>query len=368
MMTKDVLEKGTEKALLKAPKIRLKDREWMVLSALGRWGILGLGQLDGLVFRECANEEKLRLFFNEYDRISFDHYAYKRLRRLEKAGLVQGHSKGQSVEGPRRLYSLTRLGRGALVEARRSAGSLRRSWSSEAAWHHVRLNAVGLVLERILGMKVAGRHELAALNRGMGLSEAQIRKSIPDLLIGERTPLMLVSRGSGAGPGYGSGRPPAARAGGLNSRSIEDGWRLKWPKSLKFLCRSGRSSTPPPRSLRPWSHGRSWRMAMSLACTTARQGRPATAASLEHSARCSPWPCIGVPRVLKSIVRCRTERSTWKQGTSSRSRTASWRSSRTAAIWRKPTASRSVSSGSNSGEARHGPSSEAICRVMRRGT
>ena len=83
---------------------RLEERDIQVLLALEKWGVLGLGQLDGMLFRRLAEpEERVRLFFNELEREDYWQGAYKRLRQLEIRGLIR---KGVYVN-QRQVFLLT---------------------------------------------------------------------------------------------------------------------------------------------------------------------------------------------------------------------------------------------------------------------
>lgn len=70
--------------------MELTKRDVGILEALEKWGVMGLGQVDGFLFRtEIPEVERVRLFFNELKRE--DHWggAYKRLRALVNAGLIR---------------------------------------------------------------------------------------------------------------------------------------------------------------------------------------------------------------------------------------------------------------------------------------
>lgn len=67
----------------KAARVNLRERDFEILSALEKWGVLGLAQLDGLAFKKASPaEERARLFFNEMDRKMYALACYKRLRDL----------------------------------------------------------------------------------------------------------------------------------------------------------------------------------------------------------------------------------------------------------------------------------------------
>ena len=70
--------------------MKLQERDFEVLAALERWGVMGLGQIDGMLFhKEVSAEEQARLYFNGVRREDYWGRAYKRLSGLEKSGLVR---------------------------------------------------------------------------------------------------------------------------------------------------------------------------------------------------------------------------------------------------------------------------------------
>lgn len=144
--------------------LKLGERDLDVLSALESWGILGLGQIDGLVFkRELNRAERIKLFFNETDSSVYVGYAYKRLLKLERAGLIKGIS---FVNFPK-LYCLSLRGHETL--GRRGLArlpSFRRSISASLVRHELMVNGVGLTMREILGLDV--RTEMDRISRHMG--------------------------------------------------------------------------------------------------------------------------------------------------------------------------------------------------------
>jgi hypothetical protein len=195
-------EAGSLKTVKKYRKVRLQSREYEVLSELDKWGLLGLAQLEGLLFRTGAEmKERIGLFFNDYDEGTFDRYSYKRLLLLEKAGCIERFFK--RFKGWKDLqwaYGLTRRGKTVLEQARTSRGKLdfRRTWSNNLVFDYILMNGAGLVLAKILRLKVTSRHQLAREMRPQGLSEVQIQSRIPDLRIEGKWPLSMMVRIGGS--------------------------------------------------------------------------------------------------------------------------------------------------------------------------
>ena len=88
-----------------AGHLSLMDRDYEVLAALEKWGVLGMGQLDGLFFRKgIPPEERTRLLFNEVRRSDYWLGAYKRLGRLQDEGYIR---LGSCCWVPRLLQNLS---------------------------------------------------------------------------------------------------------------------------------------------------------------------------------------------------------------------------------------------------------------------
>ncbi|MFH2202165.1 MAG: hypothetical protein ABIJ96_03535 [Elusimicrobiota bacterium] len=155
------------------------------MSALEKWGALGFGQLDAMLFRpDLSDEERLRLYRNEYPESAYDGYGYKRLNRLEQAGLIAGcHSHRLSHPLPK-AYALRRPGQTVLKCAGRLLGvGLRRRWSTRVIPRYTLINGMGLAVSRHLKLPVFSRHELEWEGRAQGLSEREIRESPVDLRV-----------------------------------------------------------------------------------------------------------------------------------------------------------------------------------------
>jgi len=156
-----------------------------VFSALEKWGILGFGQLDALLFRPDQNaEERLRLYRNEFPKSAHDGYGYKRLNRLEKAGLIAGYYAQGLYHSLPKSYGLRRPGQSVLKRAERLLGvGLRRSWSTNAILRYTLINGVGLAVSKYLKLPVFSRNELEWEGRARGLSVREIRASPVDLRV-----------------------------------------------------------------------------------------------------------------------------------------------------------------------------------------
>ena len=166
--------------------IRVRLREYDLLSALEFWGVLGLGQLEALVFRKrepIPEEERVALFFNEYPRSLYDHYGYKRLLKLEKASYIRAHSSSYIAQPPQKVYRLTQRGQKVLIDAIRSSQTtLRRLWPPKAIFKTLQINAVGLVIREMLELGVSTRHRLRHywMHVHLGMDK---RASLPDLVV-----------------------------------------------------------------------------------------------------------------------------------------------------------------------------------------
>ncbi len=158
-------------------ELRIEEKDIEVLLALEKWGLLGLGQLDGMLFRrEVGQEERTRLFFNEIERKDYWLGAYKRLRRLEVGGLI----RAEEYVNQRKVFFLTDRGHGVLKELGRAR--LRRNLralSEFGARHELAAAAVGLMVSEVLGLPVTSgreRFHLGNFKRGE-------RLVLPDLVV-----------------------------------------------------------------------------------------------------------------------------------------------------------------------------------------
>ncbi|HXT00338.1 MAG TPA: hypothetical protein VN915_06660 [Elusimicrobiota bacterium] len=162
--------------------MELTKRDVAVLEALEKWGVMGLGQLDGFLFRNAAAEaERMRLFFNDLRRE--DHWggAYKRLRTLELAGLVKTFRAINYWQ----VYMLTGRGHECLRENQR-ASYLHpiRSLGEAYLRHEITVCGVGLVMSELLGLKVQATRQIwENLRRRQVPRRSDSRLTCPDLLV-----------------------------------------------------------------------------------------------------------------------------------------------------------------------------------------
>lgn len=163
--------------------MKLQDRDFEVLAALERWGVMGLGQVDGLLFhKEVTGEERARLFFNDIRREDYWGRAYKRLSGLEKAGLVRVQRSDYTWP----MYHLT--GRGFELVKRRGGTRFEtpsQGISARLLRHETLTVGVGLVLTEMLGHKVStARETWNTLNKRFP-HVRDARLAMPDFLAGE---------------------------------------------------------------------------------------------------------------------------------------------------------------------------------------
>jgi hypothetical protein len=169
------------------PGARLQERDYELLGALEAWGVLGLGQIDGLVFHTgLSDAEKCRRFFNEYGDELYRLSGYKRLSDLKKSGYVEAHF----YHGFPMVFTLTSKGHAALKGAERARlPGFRRHVSAHLVEHEIMVNAVGLVLSEVLGLSVRTIRQRTAWSPRGGWSHTAARSKVPDLWIAdEREP------------------------------------------------------------------------------------------------------------------------------------------------------------------------------------
>lgn len=163
-------------------RLRLEERDYKVLAALEKWGVLGMGQLDGLLFRKgIPPEERVRLLFNEIQRSDYWLGAYKRLRRLENEGYIR---LGSCWWVPR-YYLLTGKGHQALkAYGKADLFHYRKRLPDGLTRHELQVNAAGLVLAEFLGLKAWTAREWLAHNRfDLRKQRRGSRLILPDLQV-----------------------------------------------------------------------------------------------------------------------------------------------------------------------------------------
>lgn len=162
---------------------KLQERDGELLGELELWGVLGLGQIDGLVFHKGLGEiERARLFFNNYSENLYRLSGYKRLQDLKKSGHVAAHFYRNFPM----VFTLTSRGHRALKAAKLARlPGFRRSVSGYLIEHEIMVNAVGLVLSRLHGLTVRTIRERTDWNSRGGWSHTTSRSRIPDLWISD---------------------------------------------------------------------------------------------------------------------------------------------------------------------------------------
>jgi hypothetical protein len=162
--------------------MKLQERDFEVLAALERWGVMGLGQVDGILFhKEVSGEERARLFFNEVRREDYWGRAYKRLSGLEKLGLVR--IKRFPYSWP--VYMLTARGFEFLKRhGRPTFETPSQGVSDRLVRHEVAVVGVGLVLTRALGLKVMTARQIwDDFYRRNSRQHREARLAMPDFLV-----------------------------------------------------------------------------------------------------------------------------------------------------------------------------------------
>lgn len=134
---------------------KLNPLDVKILGLLEVWGALGLGQIEGACSGNFDDSKRLvGLLFNDSTR--YAGRIYLRLRGLEDLGLIAV----QREILPRQVYRLTMLGHAILRREGRSRLDLRpRRMGSTILVHHTTAAAVGLVLERFLGLEVVSERQ-----------------------------------------------------------------------------------------------------------------------------------------------------------------------------------------------------------------
>lgn len=164
-------------------KAELQGRDLELLRELERWGVLGLGQIDGLVFhKELPEGERAGLFFNEHSHKLYRLSGYKRLQDLKESGHVTSHFYRDFPM----VFTLASRGHRALKKAKLAQlPGFRRSASGQLVEHEVMVNAVGLVLSKLRGLTVRTIRERTEWNRRGGWGHTTSAVNIPDLWISD---------------------------------------------------------------------------------------------------------------------------------------------------------------------------------------
>lgn len=153
------MEQGQVQGMVKLTKGRVR-----ILSLLEKWGILGLGQLDGFLSEgKLERKERMELFFNSKPKDGYRGMTYKAVSRIEDLGFVRSHSYTNLPQ----VYTLTAKGHGAL---RKEGLNKLPSYCPEVAEtlvrHELTVSATGLVLAELLGLRVWTELERYLLSAG----------------------------------------------------------------------------------------------------------------------------------------------------------------------------------------------------------
>lgn len=164
--------------------MELTKRDLKILAAIEKWGVMGLGQIDGVFFRtELPEPERIRLFFNDLRRE--DHWggAYKRLSALAGAGLVRTWRPTNYWQ----VYLLTGRGHEQLKRHQLAVFNHPSRGLGEAYLRHeIAVCGVGLTLAELLGLKVeTARRTWDDLYRRGRIKRGFTKLRLPDLRIAD---------------------------------------------------------------------------------------------------------------------------------------------------------------------------------------
>ncbi|MDP3544361.1 MAG: hypothetical protein Q8T11_18000 [Elusimicrobiota bacterium] len=141
----------------KSKEIPLTPRDLKVLGALETWGVLGLGQLHGIVSgKGVSAAEKTRLFFDETDRRDYWRWFSKRLTVLAQDAYIKAHF---FINHPK-IFTLAEKGHEILK--RRGLARMqgyRDSIEESMVDHEMKVSAAGLVMSQLLGLTVRTERE-----------------------------------------------------------------------------------------------------------------------------------------------------------------------------------------------------------------
>ncbi|MFH2204438.1 MAG: hypothetical protein ABIJ96_15080 [Elusimicrobiota bacterium] len=144
-------------------RIKLKSRDLEILKALEKWGVLGLGQCEGLLFwRGIEMEKRVDRFFNKADRRIYNRYGGERLLRLREAGLIRTL---RFMNHPQ-FYCLSESGHEVLKQRGvASQVGFTRVISEDFLRHEMSVNAVGMVLQELFDLRVTTERERVEVKR-----------------------------------------------------------------------------------------------------------------------------------------------------------------------------------------------------------
>lgn len=167
----------------KKVEVEVGERTLNILRALEKWGILGLGQVEGLLFPEGLSEmERMSLFFNCKFKGEYTGASYKALKYLQELGLIEVK---QYINMPW-LYNLAKEGHGVLKRLRLAKlEEIRGPLTDSVVNHEVLVTGIGCVISEFLGWPVSTEFERQVLSRGKGQDLGRESFPLPDLWISD---------------------------------------------------------------------------------------------------------------------------------------------------------------------------------------
>ena len=154
-----------------------------ILRGLEKWGVLGLGQVEGFLFPEGLNEtERMNLFFNSKFQGEYRGASYKAVKYLEELGLVEV----QRYTNMPRLYNLTKDGHRVLKDlGLRQLEEFRGPVTDSMVKHEALVSGIGLVISELLARPVSTEFERQVLSRGATQEHGREAFPLPDLWVAD---------------------------------------------------------------------------------------------------------------------------------------------------------------------------------------
>ena len=158
----------------------LTDRDFRVLFSLEKWGVLGLGQLLGLVMTSgLSAEERTRRFFNFVANDDYQRGLAKRLLAL----VERGHIHQRFYMNRSKVFTLAERGYLNLIKKGMSnKRGFRHRISDELLTHEMTVASVGLVLSEVLQLRVRTERERYVWTGRGGRQPAPVR-AVSDLWV-----------------------------------------------------------------------------------------------------------------------------------------------------------------------------------------
>lgn len=170
---------------MKDLKLVLTPRDMKALSHLEKWGILGLGQLYGIVVEtEAETPARVARFFNETSRRDYGRWFTQRLSALCRRTFIKEHFY---VNHPK-MFTLAERGH---AELKGRSLSIMKRWrdsvTEELLSHELHVAAVGLVLTELYDFRVRTERERYVWSGRGGRSPAPVR-AVSDLWVVDAQP------------------------------------------------------------------------------------------------------------------------------------------------------------------------------------